>query len=746
MTTYKIHPSIGIARLGNSEDFYLAPEQPGALPMECDHDGQEILKDGKPVRIENFKDVGDLSKVKRQAARFKVFHYKDDNDNTGEEIQSGKEYEFILQTNVTALKKVKGTVTDIVWTVHLANKKSSWYEFNETQGMHGYPPMYPLRNPEVIQPDLRRQLITDPGPQSVGVKFTQSKAHFARGDTQAYPQTFPPMDIKPHRIDTLGELIANEQDGHQRLIVLGGKGNSGSSKPSPVITSFVNNDGWFDDISDGPVTATIHYDYCEVTYDGKKEIKTKKSSTMDVPVPAWVVVGYPRFVPEMEDMITLDEALYDVFVRNMAHNPQIYGVPPFNSVSNSPKNSAEMAAWKTSAQFNPNFYPKFYQDVWPILRRPDLYKYVFDFDFFGGGDPHNTGTGGNLDEKALAQPPHLGKDPNKQIREFVYSILRQPNQINEYISEPNKTPDGNLQKNATANNKPRLMPLLCGNNPLSNVSPDKFLAMTDTQLFILKQWANGKFVNECQEWKEGDKHCKTPWSEPPISGPELDRGVLSNLLGGAFCPGGELSWIMLNPGIYSEPYRVRHATYIAGALSLPKSVADIDGSTAANISAGMEPGDLTKYIGIPWQADFHECTYQNIDVTYENWNNIYLDSTGDPAVESIAYNIPWWPAHRPIVIQEPTDTGSYQAYWASGIPPNKAGDLQMVDAWKDLGFIKRMDDDVHQGFFQIERNNQALGAPVTPGDRELGQSTNAMSSKKSNASKNNQKRGQRHDG
>ena len=31
----------------------------------------------------------------------------------------------------------------------------------------------------------------------------------------------------------------------------------------------------------------------------------------------------------------------------------------------------------------------------------------------------------------------------------------------------------------------------------------------------------------------------------------------------------------------------------------------------------MQPGDLTKYSGIPWQSDFNECSTQMIDVTYD---------------------------------------------------------------------------------------------------------------------------------
>ena len=43
MSTYKIHPGIGVARLGNSDtDFYIAPEVPAGLPIECDAQGNPI--------------------------------------------------------------------------------------------------------------------------------------------------------------------------------------------------------------------------------------------------------------------------------------------------------------------------------------------------------------------------------------------------------------------------------------------------------------------------------------------------------------------------------------------------------------------------------------------------------------------------------------------------------------------------------------------------------------------------------
>jgi len=714
-TMFKIHPGIGIARLGNSDEFYLSPEQPGAMPIECDENGIEQQDaNGQPIRISNFKETDDLSKLKRQAARFKIFAYVDDNSDVGEEIKIAGKYHFMIESIVTAPTLVEGTVEDIQWTVHLANKKSSWYEFKETDGMHGYSDSHPLRNPNVTQPDKRRQLITDPGSQKVSLK--SPTAEFAKGKNSGYPQSFPPETIQPNQITTLGELIANQQKNVPRLIVLGGRGNSGSTK-TPVISSFVNNDDWFDDISDGPVSAEVFFSYPFKTIDdqGKEQTETLTSS-MKVQVPAWVVVGYPRYVPEMLDMITMDEAMYDIFLRNFQYAPQIFGVAPYDRAGNKPETPEDKAIWLNSASFNPDYYPKFYEEIWPLLKRPDLYQYTYDFDSFSGGNPHNTGTGGNLDQNALSTPPSGDNDPYRRQREYVIRIMRQPLQENLYFNSG--------KSKINPGHKPRLMPMLCGNNPLTNKAPEKFLAMTHTQLFFLRQWAAGKFVNECQEWDESDSQCQTPWLSPPTTGAGIDRGVLSNLLGGAFCPGGELSWIILNPAIYSAAYRIKHAKYQAGGLSLPKVIADIDGSAAPSLLEGLEPGDLTKYIGIPWQADFHECTSQNIDVTYENWNKIDLSSTADPAEQQIAYQIPWWPAHRPVIVRTESNHDSQQVFWTSGVADNNAGDLQMVEAWKDLGFLVQPTDPTSglPAFYQTERNDEALGKPVVSGQRTLGRS------------------------
>src|SRR5262252_5830403 len=78
MPTYRIHPGIGIARVGNSEsEFCIAPEVPAGLPLECDVYGNSRLDSSnvKPVHVTRFKDG--QGRIKRQAARFQVFVYDD---------------------------------------------------------------------------------------------------------------------------------------------------------------------------------------------------------------------------------------------------------------------------------------------------------------------------------------------------------------------------------------------------------------------------------------------------------------------------------------------------------------------------------------------------------------------------------------------------------------------------------------------------------------------------------------------
>lgn len=698
-TQFQIHPAIGIARVGNSvpaveenhhddaggSHFYLAPETWGGLPNQCDHWGNPDLNDstGKPIPVDAFKDK--QLRVKRQAARFRIYVY-DDTNPEGRLLQIGDNIQGIGSA---------GKLIDIKWTVHLANKKAAWYEFKQLEGEHGYGPEHPLRNADVTDDQKRQMLVIDPGPQTIS--GTRTKAEFSKGKNPGHTQTFPPP-LTPNNVDTLGEIITN--DAHD-LLVLGGLGNAGSYKTGfgePHISTYANNDGWFDDTSDGPVTALLAY------YDELDQ----QVRYLQVADPAWVIVGYPGYAPQIPDMVNMNDVIQNTAIREFAYDTYLYGTGDFEQPPTITE--ADLPQWRlANKRYNPDYYPYFYRDIWPILVRPFMMRNVTTF-LGQSFDPHEIGERGNFQEDKMAQPPQDGCDPYQSLREKIWLCLRQPGQENVFY--PTDDPDSFQYM------KP-LMPLLAGDNALSNTLPSKFLRLTDTMLFLLKQWKDGKFINEKLEGMEQVKV-----GEQASPGKMLDQGVLSNGLGGAFMPGGEVCWIIRNPKIYSKPWRIKvNRDYI------PSMQTDSVGSTPGlniykqpalnhgdvGFANGLEPGDLTKYSAIPWHSDFNECSRQTIDVTYEMWNQQYIDDDDAKAKLQQQTNLTlWWPTHRPMEV----NTSQGPAYWSRGISQDNAGDLRMTTAWQDLGFIlgTPVEDKIWKintaDFTEIERNDVALGPVV----------------------------------
>src|SRR5260370_17268307 len=106
-------------------------------------------------------------------------------------------------------------------------------------------------------------------------------------------------------------------DSKGRLLVLGGHGHSGTFNAGfghPRIEDYANNDGWFDDTSDGPVMARLVMFSTEV---GRLRF-------IDVEYPAWVIVGYPRYVPPALDIVTLNDVVYNTAITQFPNLTDIY--------------------------------------------------------------------------------------------------------------------------------------------------------------------------------------------------------------------------------------------------------------------------------------------------------------------------------------------------------------------------------------------------------------------------------------
>ena len=86
-TVYRIHLEIGVAGVGNSPgEFFIGPEHRGELP-----EPQGGFKDAQ-------------CRVKRQAARFRIFAHYDDG----------------------SVEEITDAEADITWTVQLANRKAAY--------------------------------------------------------------------------------------------------------------------------------------------------------------------------------------------------------------------------------------------------------------------------------------------------------------------------------------------------------------------------------------------------------------------------------------------------------------------------------------------------------------------------------------------------------------------------------------------------------------------------------------------
>jgi L-Lysine epsilon oxidase N-terminal/L-lysine epsilon oxidase C-terminal domain len=253
---YKIHPAIGVARLGNHPDaFYIGPESPGSP-------GLEIGDDGTESPLESYKDGG---RVKRQAARFRVFEYEQALDGTLE-----------LQGEVTA-------DAEIEWKVDLVNRKAALDR--------NVRPAEP-RNTDIAD----RDSLIIRNPQPVAISGQDQPGSVLQGK-------FLGTDVY------LGEL---RTDARGPLLVLGGRGTSLSVPAGVQIIHFANNDRWCDDVSDGPVSATV-------TLPGQSPVAVHES--------AWVVVGPPDFAPTVHAIVSLYDIAFQCGIDRGALRPD--PVPSF---------------------------------------------------------------------------------------------------------------------------------------------------------------------------------------------------------------------------------------------------------------------------------------------------------------------------------------------------------------------------------------------------------------------------------
>ena len=493
-----IYPGIGIARVGNSkEEYFIGPEVP--------------YPDPKPPGF--YRDASGA--LKRQAARFRIYG---------------------LDAHGRVVREITADDAKIEWTVEVANKKAVWYQFVTAMDV---PEAVPVgrRNAQIKGAERQKLAITPPPCSIQGRK--------QKGDRYRLMGQF--FDQKVY----LGELATDEAG---RLIFLGGHGVSRAATPEGKPYTFANNDGWHDDVSDGPVGAVVHLD--------GRELHAK---------PAWVVVAPPNYAPDLIGIITMYDLLASTYIGNW---------------------------WAQKAK------PSFTRDIYPILQRFCTTEWVNQGFFvqFGWGGPYEFLR--QLD--VLSQPG----DAFAERRLQIFNQLRYPQQLNSNL---NMTAPDNT--GLSAGSSIGQWPVYYGDAvTLSNVNPNAYLPVTQLMYQYLSQWATGNFE---ADWSGPPKHPlsidQVPLAEQPTM---LDRAAMEFCLGGPFHPGCELTWPMRNSTIFTEPFRIRRwpagtAEIDYGDVLTPNQVFQQAGSSPGPTLGGplyfQGPGDLTRWMAIPWQTDSSSC-------------------------------------------------------------------------------------------------------------------------------------------
>lgn len=532
----RIHPGVGVARVGNSpSEYFIGPEVPGYAPNP----------DG------GFHDAA--GRIKRQAARFRIYG---------------------LNADGQVVKELTAADAEITWRVQLANKKAAWYNFDlsmdipEAKGELNVPrsrgPTRSLRRNAGLAVGHPEQLIIDSGPRrvqgpNVNTDGQDLRYHFNQGRF---------LDITV----PLGEVRTDEAG---RLVVLGGFGRADSSLSPPQISSTRNNSFWYDDVSDGPVTATVAI-----------------GGRMLTAAPAWVAAVPPNFSPAVRSIVSI----YDW-------------------------------ALQAATQLDPSLRPvrpSFTRHIYPIFEAFDQNQWVnagFLRDL-GWQAPDNDLTPQNLDRLSDSSAE------NRPFREAIFLRFRDPAYV---LMEEDALP-----------------PVYGDGFDLPVKDPRHWLAVTELQYEWLDQWSRGDFE---ADWLGKGPPGAGMLEELPVDDQPhaLDRAALETCVGGSFNPGYDFPWIMRQPLLYESPFRIRHLLPTGRGRPLP---ARARGSSAylrepeygdrltSDISlsphgplARSGPGDITRWMAVPWQADAASCTSAIAS------NDIYLPTFWPAGIPNDA--LPW---------------------------------------------------------------------------------------------------------
>ena len=570
--------------------------------------------------------------------------FKDANEKIKKQVQRFRLYAFDADDNVIG----ELTGDDITWGVHLANTKANWYGFNNPLDNGDLAPGLPSKKRNqyfVSNSDREENLIIDGGALEISGVETN-----AGGGDDAYRFEGTFWGGQPDAIQVgLGQVRTDEAG---RLLVFPPDGVSDSPSDAPI-TSFADNDAWHDDWCDGPVTA-------RVTIGG--EVFEAE--------PSWVACVGPNFAPEIPPISTLYDVIEDMNVQ---------------------------AGWSSL----PDLPLSFMTYIYPAFRRVALMEWVTQAANLRQGWMA-IGDLGDPDYVARLADP---SPENEAFRQTILDLFRDPY---------------NLSDDAYKEERLKI-PYMLGDGVNFDGSPLQWFQFPKTQYEYLRAWAAGEFVNDYEGQVAEDvvTDYRTFDDIPLELQPRaLTQAALEPCSGGAFHPGVELTYYLRLKEMYArhyddsaEPFRIAHGARPGlnqdlGRLLTPEIAFDGFGDSPPPIGPQMA-GDLTRWMGLPWQCDAFSC------------QQVLMQQNYPTAV--------WWPALLPIdvlpeayytaALDEDLPEAERDKYMASRVNWSRGvagigyhanasywdGITNMITLWERMGFVLRMPSPRGDVFVELQR-------------------------------------------
>jgi len=415
--------------------------------------------------------------------------------------------------------------------------------------------------------------------------------------------------------------------------------------------------------SNNPVTTFGNNDgWHDDVADGSVTARVVRGGT-ELPVTgAWVIVGPPNYAPGIAAIVTLYDIAYQAYLDGHPH------LPP-RPVS-------------------------FTRDIYPLLERFDRLQWVNEGFYRGYGWQGQVPL---LDLARLAQFADSSASA-AVARQQIYARFRDP----AYRT---------FQEDAW----PRVYGDSFDQPPQY---PQQYLTVTREQYRCLTAWAQGHFAADWHGVPAPARRIEDlPVATRPVA---LDEAALAACSGPPFHPGVEATWPLRRPSMYADLCRLNvrppgQAEPDYGDELTPARALGADGPLHAS-----GPGDLTRWMAVPWQTDTSSC----------GSGSAYPNATRQP---SPLPDLPtFWPAAVPNKVltqqayrrildgglgpQERQAAFAGRVPWARHLAPDYEGRIrQFVTDWPRLGLIEPQPGSAHDPTFSAQMHvERESGFPEGP--------------------------------